>query len=412
MKSVHCEDTAQGKRRQNSSLPSVETLRPCDPSAACRQHYEPVVVRSTGVAVALTILFTAVTYQGNERYTAANHDDEDSYTDLCRLLSILLSLGQISLVFHYHRTRLKIKSPLTRSNFPENAPQLDRKVLFAEVLLHCVVLPPRVNVSWKLFQLGTYATLELSDVVFALGLARIYHLFRAIYWMSGLNSRKARFYSSLEGVEDCQGFVWRSFIKKYIFLTFLLAWGALNITGGLMLRTFDHSVPGNKADTLWSAFWSIVVSETAIGYGDVTPLTHIGRLAIISSIACGMALYAYAIMNVHRNMELNSRQHSLYGAIHYAESYKRLRQPAAVLVQRWWKYERNRALGLPSLDSLARFNFHIRTFRLMRRKFLSLQTPLLTQAIIHFEKEVKRRLLEELAHLEDIQSVENLVTST
>jgi len=413
MKSGHSEDTVHVKRRHNSSLPSVETIRPCDPAVTAHSKlYEPTVIRSTEVAVVLTVLFTAVAYQGNERYTAANGDSEDSYTDISRLLTILISLCQIIGVLHYHRSRLKIKPPLTRPTFPEQAEKLDRKSVLAEVLLHCVVLPPRVNASWKLFQLGTHATLELSDVVFALGLARIYHVHRAIYWISSYSSRRAMFYCCLEGVEDCQGFIWRSFLKKYILLTFILAWATLNVTGGLALRTFDHSVPGNKVDTLWSAFWSVVVSETTIGYGDAMPLTHIGRLTIIASIALGMAIYAYVIMNTHKGMELNPHQHVLYGAIHYAESYKKQRNPAALLVQRWWKYYRNRALGLPSLGHLAKFNFHIRTFRLMRRKVLSFQTPLLAQAITHFEKEVIKRLSQELSHLSDIQSVENLVTPT
>lgn len=412
MKARDFREKTHVKRREISSVGSVEPLRECGADLpALNHHYEPTVIRSIKVSGVLTALFLAVTYEGNERYTADNEDSEDSSTDICRLLAVIISLCQIAALVHYHRSRMRLQPPFSQQKC-SNYQQLQPKILLVEVLLHCVVLPPRVNASWKLFQLGTYARLELSDVVFVLGLARIYHFRRVIFWISSYSSRKAVFYSYLEGVEDNSAFIWRCFLKKHTYIAFLLAWGVLNITGGLALRTFDHSVPFNKVDTLWSAFWSVVVSETTIGYGDVTPLTHVGRLTIIACITCGMAIYAFAIMNTHRAIELSPQQHVLYGAIHYAESYKRLRSPAALLVQRWWKYHRNRALGLPSLEHLSRFNLHIRTFRLMRRKFLSLQSPLLDQAIIHFEFAVKRRLFAEITRLKDIQSIENLVKST
>lgn len=412
MKARTCREKTHVKRREISSVASVEPLRECiaDPPALS-PHYEPTVVRSIKVSGILTLLFLVVTYEGNERYTAENADSEDSLTDICRLLAIIISLCQIAALLHYHRSRMRLQPPFSMKNC-SNYQQLHTKSILAEVILHCIVLPPRVNASWKLFQLGTYARLELSDVIFALGLARMYHFRRVIYWISSYSSRKAVFYSYLEGVEDNSAFIWRCFLKKHTYLAFLLAWGLLNITGGLALRTFDHSVPSNKVDTLWSAFWSVVVSETTIGYGDVTPLTHVGRLAVIACITCGMSIYAFAIMNTHRAIELTPSQHVLYGAIHYAETYKRLKSPAVLLVQRWWKYHRNRAVGLPSLEHLYRFNIHIRTFRLMRRKFLSLQTPLLDQAIIHFEFAVKRRFCVEITRLKDIQDIENLVKST
>jgi len=290
--------------------------------------------------------------------------------------------------------------------------ELNWKYILAEMVLHCIVLPPRVNAGWRLYQLGTYAHLELSDAIFVLGLARLYHLYRAIYWMSGYTSRRGMFYSTLQGVIDQNSFVRRSFLKKHGFFAFLLAWGVLNITGALFFRTFDESVPNIKVDTLWSAIWAVVVAETTIGYGDITPLTHISRLTIIAAIACGMGIYAFVIMNAHRASELSPHQHLLYGAIHYAESYKKLRLPAALMVQRWWKYYQSKWMGLPSLDYLAKFNFHIRTFRLMRRKFLSLQTPLLAQTVFQFENDVTKRLFEEITRLQDIQSIENLVNST
>jgi hypothetical protein len=177
----------------------------------------------------------------------------------------------------------------------------------------------------------------------------------------------------------------------------------------MSLRVLDYSVPHNKVDSLWSAFWSVVVSETTIGYGDVTPLTHVSRLAVITAILGGMVIYSHAIMVVHAVVELNARQHRLYGEIHYTESQKKLRIPAAILIQRWWKYYKNKNMRLPTMQCILKFNFHLRTFRLERRELLSFLTPLLSQAVVKFESDVKNRLMEEISHLHDIHSIEKLV---
>jgi len=396
------------KLRLSSSIHSLDTMRPYDPGLSLRTlHYEKLLTRSSVLSLVLVVLFEVVAFWANDRYSASNDHTEDTITDVLRLLAIVISVSEIAVLMRYHILRGQ-----RRVRHTQERKRLRWKLLLAEVLLHCLVLPPRVNEEWKMYQLGTYANLALCDVLFAVGLLRMYHLIRAIYWVYGYSGHRARFYIELEGVVGRTAFIWRSLVKRYTVLAFLLTWGVLNLEGGLALRSFDYSVPRNKVDSLWSAFWSAVVSETTIGYGDVIPLTHISRLTLLATVTSGMAIYSYVIMVVHRTVELNPSQHRLYGEIHYVESRKKLRNSAAILVQRWWKYYRNKWTKLPTLDYLFRFNFHLRTFRLKRRTILSFLTPLLSQSVVRFESDVKRRIAEETSHLQDIRSMESLVSLT
>lgn len=402
------EEIAPTKLRQSSSINSLDTMRPYDPGrSAPTLHYEKLLTRSSLVSVLLTVLFELVAYLANDRYSANNDHTEDNITDVLRLLAIVISVCQVAVLVQHHnlRGRRRVRNTQERR-------RLRWKWLLAETLLHCLVLPPRVNAEWKLYQLGTYANLALSDVLFAVGLLRIYHIVRAIYRLSSYSRYRAGFYIALEGVVNRTAFIWRSLLKRYTALAFLLTWTLLNLGGGFALRSFDYSVPGNKVDSLWSAFWSVVVSETTIGYGDVIPLTHISRLTLLATITSGMAIYSYVMMVVHRTVELNPQQHRLYGEIHYVESRKRLRNAAAILVQRWWKYYRNKQAKLHTLDYLINFNFHLRTFRLRRRTILSFLTPLLSQIVRRFETDVKHKFTEEISSLQDIRSMESLVSVT
>ena len=406
-------EASAGKEQRSQSNTTGALLPPCNLVMLHRGSIRVgTVIAIAGVAVLFAAFYIILSYEANEVYTVTNYDSENTTTDVLRLLSLTVSLCQIAVLVHYHRSRIKLQPPLARSFYVQVRPGLGWKWSLAEVLLHCMVLPPGVNAQWTVYQLGTYAHLTLSDILFVLSLARIYHLIRAIYWVSGYNSLRARFYSGLLGVDSHTQFVWRSAFKRYALLSFALAWGLLNMIGGIALRTFDHSVPSNQVDTLWSAFWSVVVSETTIGYGDVIPLTHMARLTILLANSGGVAIYAYVILTVHRSLEMNPRQHKLYGEVYYSEMYNRLRTPAAVLLQRWWTYHLHKTHKLPTLKCLAKLNFHLRGFRLARRKFMSLQTPLLSQSVLRFDREVVWRIKEEIDRLRDVRSIENLVRRT
>jgi hypothetical protein len=47
---------------------------------------------------------------------------------------------------------------------------------------------------------------------------------------------------------------------------------------------FERPTSGTNLDTLWNAWWLIIVTMTTIGYGDLYPVTHLGRG--VATLAC------------------------------------------------------------------------------------------------------------------------------
>ena len=363
------------------------------------------VVRVAEVSAVLSGVFFVVAYQANEEYSVEGGAIESTTTDILRLLSLVLSLCHLTVILRYHSllSRLSTSQRVSLHLSPSKPSQ---KWLCLELALHCIVLPPRANYRWKVYMLGTYTYIALSDIALLVSLLRVYHLPRLYYWKSRFSRTHAYFFSVIEGVNGHSLWAWKSAMKTQPHVLLIKVWALLALLGGVALRTFENYVPGNKLDTLWSSFWAVVVPETTIGYGDMVPLTHMGRVTIVIAIAGGMAVYSYTITITHRYIDLSSSESQLYGSLVYSTESYRLRKPAAVMIQRWWGYLHNRWEGAPSLVSLAKANVHLRRFRLMRRELLSLKAPTFEDAVNQFESTTNDCLQREIARLQPVSTIE------
>lgn len=111
-------------------------------------------------------------------------------TDVLRLTLIMISLVQIALILKYYALNSK---KTVKPNYEEN--RRFSVSFLLEICLHLLVLPPRVNLKMKFYQLGTSFTLSLSDIAFILTICRLYHLLRCIYHFSYYHSPRATFFA-------------------------------------------------------------------------------------------------------------------------------------------------------------------------------------------------------------------------
>ncbi|WP_405815024.1 potassium channel family protein [Streptomyces sp. NBC_01390] len=64
----------------------------------------------------------------------------------------------------------------------------------------------------------------------------------------------------------------------------------LGFTGALAVYQQEHSEPGATIRTFGDVVWWTCATLATVGYGDVSPVTPVGRLVAVGLMACGLAL--------------------------------------------------------------------------------------------------------------------------
>lgn len=176
-------------------------------SAEVRQRREPrspcisytaldtshaVLMKNTIANFILFLASVAICYYESQIYFE-NHYQEDLLNDVLRVGNCLISIAQIWLVIqhcsvygkHWIDKRFQLK--------PQGV--YWEKWLALEILIHLIMLPPRLNYEVTFYLLGTSQVLTLSDLELMLVMLRSYHLPRMLFWISRFSKRKSFFYA-------------------------------------------------------------------------------------------------------------------------------------------------------------------------------------------------------------------------
>ncbi|GGT44848.1 potassium channel family protein [Streptomyces purpureus] len=70
--------------------------------------------------------------------------------------------------------------------------------------------------------------------------------------------------------------------------------GLLGFTAALTVYHVEHGAPGASIRTFGDAVWWTCATLATVGYGDVTPVTGLGRLTAVGVMACGLGLLGAA----------------------------------------------------------------------------------------------------------------------
>jgi voltage-gated potassium channel len=66
--------------------------------------------------------------------------------------------------------------------------------------------------------------------------------------------------------------------------------GLLGFAGALTVYHYEYGAPGATIRTFGDAVWWVCATLSTVGYGDVSPVTPMGRVTAVGVMACGLAL--------------------------------------------------------------------------------------------------------------------------
>jgi potassium intermediate/small conductance calcium-activated channel subfamily N protein 2 len=125
------------------------------------------------------------------------------------------------------------------------------------------------------------------------------------------------FPSKINGFEPNPGFAVRAYMSSSP-LTFL----SVGCTGsiiifGIAVRNFEYPLLDQAPSAVnfeyyWNSFWCMVLTMTTVGYGDIFPVTHLGRLTTILACIWGMFIMSMIIVTLTNIITLTSEENDAY----------------------------------------------------------------------------------------------------
>lgn len=180
--------------------------------------------------------------------------------------------------------------------------------------------------------------------------------------------------------------------------------GLVVLLSGVVMHVFERAVSDDFSN-IWNGFWIIGITISTVGYGDIVPKTHVGR--IVCTVASILGLYAisYAVNSVQITFSISDEsESSIAGTLEYRQKLTgETKVIAGTLIQRWWKLQLKRRINAPRIKELSQFVQFLKRFTGFRTRSLKLQDPTLNDIAGSIEREAAKEFVKLSKHLSSME---------
>lgn len=321
-------------------------------------------------------------------YECTNNIDQNPAipypNNITRIGLIGLSIFEIIIAIAYTWNALKVKvSYKMISKFSSVYQDRDLLLrLIIEILICMIIIPPYYTYRIEIYQLSIKQVITLDDLLLGLIFLRVIHLYKLYFEFSFYNSLKSKFYCDLLQIHDNFKFTMRCFMKSKPYVSVMIMLGLSPLLFGTLLYLFERSVDHSPFTYIWNGFWLVSYTQSTIGYGEMTPTTHLGRLSIILASFLGLFMYSYITLIVRNTITLSHSQAKLYSQVKYSKvGVNKLIKSATLLIQSWWTLKMKRRVRTSTINDVFKFNSLLTSFSFQRLKEMQLINPTLNEEV-------------------------------
>ncbi|XP_028400245.1 intermediate conductance calcium-activated potassium channel protein 4-like [Dendronephthya gigantea] len=285
------------------------------------------------VAAALAVIDVEITHRLHLR--AAERGERISSLDFEELsvsevasvfIKCIISLLTLLICINVYLTYVSIcKFNIARNLLPDSATVFNSNLLVYYLLESCMCLfhvPPLAD-----RYLGMPYKLQL------LVLMRMYVIARYMKEHNQFTRNKTcLFLASVTRTELSNMFLFKTFLKRMPFRVIVTTY-LLNIfLGAYILYVVEEK------DSYLDSTWMVIVTMTTLGYGDVVPVTLIGRLIAGLMSVLGIFLMALLISVIHETLQLSQSEKRILAHLENADHNNEKKTAAAKLIQSYWRF--------------------------------------------------------------------------
>jgi len=275
--------------------------------------------------------------------------------DLRICIMCIVFLIEIFLIFKYH-FQLKI---LRSALFASEQDNIFTTGLYKKMFLEMLIMLPFTAPDLKGYfsgnmLLGRY-TYSIDSFILLVKISKLYYIV-TVYthislWTSNTALDIAKDYKTSIG----SNFILKATIKKSptLSIVFMLI---LSVTlFSFMIRIFEYGFSVDNRDSEMASakairnaqfgsyvdvVWVVIISMTTVGYGDIYPQTHMGRLVAFLSSIVGMIIQSLLIVRLSDFVELTVDEKKAYNEIKKLDDQNKLEQLSCVLIKSVFKLYR------------------------------------------------------------------------
>lgn len=229
--------------------------------------------------------------------------------NVVRSLNILSScLLFISIIIEYcfKVELLKLENKLSKYEGLASSSLVTQMVI--ELVLSLIVFPPKLH-NVYLIESSSSMLLSLNTLFNTLTLVKFYFVFRITNYCMKWNKKVSQTITKSHRIKRGMVFSLKCELKEKPFTTLIFSCLFFIIIAGMIIRSFEYlavtptqGLVGTKGINdlrdIFTTFWLIITTITAVGFGDNTPRTSMGRAFIFASSVFGLLFTCLVIVTI------------------------------------------------------------------------------------------------------------------
>jgi len=137
-----------------------------------------------------------------------------------------------------------------------------------------------------------------SDVIFmCMMFLRMYMLFRLFFHHSMYMNQASRDLAAINKIEVNNFFIVKCWLKNHSVTVLATLYLTVAVTFAFAIRALERNIEP-RFDDFFNAIWMMVVTMTTVGYGDIYPVTYLGRAFAIVACLCAIVMLSLMVLGV------------------------------------------------------------------------------------------------------------------